>query len=314
VTIAPTRLTAAAGWHHRVLAPVAAGVLLALVAMSPTVARADGDRDRLADVAWYHGLAAWIDIFDSQPWERPARVSRRLSGRGVRTVFVQTSNHRHPHPVHRPDALGRMLRSAHRHGMHVVAWYLPGFHDLERDWRRIKAAVNYESHRGHRFDGFALDIEATAVRDITVRNRRLLHLSERLGRLAGERYPLGAIIPDPVSQRYWPRFPYRAVRARYDAILPMAYWTSQESGETRVRRRTCRALRLIRARTRDHAVPIHVIGGIASHASPAEVRGFGRAAVACGATGASLYDAPITSARQWRHLTSMGRRQMRQIE
>jgi 2-keto-3-deoxy-6-phosphogluconate aldolase len=50
-----------------------------------------------------------------------------------------------------------------------------------------------------------------------------------------------------------------------------------------------------------------MIGGIASHASTAEVRGFVRAAVACRATGASLYDAPITSAEQWRQLRPLRR-------
>ena len=292
-----------------------AGVALAVLATWPTAARgAAGPDHARASGSPHHGLAAWIDIFDAGPWERPAQTARRLARRGVATVFVQTSNHRHPRALHRPRALGGMLRSAHRHGMQVVAWYLPGFHDPQRDWRRIRAAVTHESRAGDRFDGFALDIEATEVRDIAVRNRRMLRLSSRLRRLAGDGYLLGAIIRDPVSQRYWPRFPYRAVRETYDAILPMSYWTGHAIGETRVRQRTCRTLRLIRARTRDCAVPIHVIGGIASHASPAEVHGFARAAVACRATGASLYDAPITSARQWRHLTRMGQLQTHQIE
>jgi hypothetical protein len=281
-------------------------VLLSLAATGPTTARGAAGRDA-ANVSAYQGLAAWIDIFDAAPWQRPARYVRRLARRGVGTVFVQTSNHRHPHDLHRPAALGRMLRSAHRHGVQVVAWYLPGFDDPRRDWRRVKAAVGYEAARGDRFDGFALDIEATAVRDIAVRNRRMLRLSTRLRRFAGERYPLGAIIPDPVSQRYWPRFPHRAVGALYDAILPMSYWTGQVAGEDRVRGRTCRTLRLIRSRTRDRGASIHMIGGIASHASTAEVRGFVRAAVACRATGASLYDAPITSAEQWRQLRPLRR-------
>jgi hypothetical protein len=279
-------------------------LLLASLAGWPAAARGD---HRPAGADSYHGLAAWIDLFDSGPWDRPGPTVRRLARRGVTTVFVQTSNYRQPRRLHRPGALGRMLHSAHRHGMHVVAWYLPGFAEPEHDWRRIEAAVNHRSARGERFDGFALDIEATAVRDIAVRNRRMLRLSERLRRLVDGRHPLGAIIPDPVSQRYWPGFPYRAVRALYDAILPMAYWTGQASGEARVRGRTCRALRLIRARTRDPAVPIHVVGGIAGDATAAEVRGFVRGAAACRAAGASLYDAPITSAKQWRHLAQFGR-------
>jgi hypothetical protein len=285
-----------------------AGVLLALAATWPAAARGAAGREvPSTNVSAYRGVAAWIDIFDAAPWERPAHYVRRLTRHGVGTLFVQTSNHRHPRDLHRPAALGSMLRSAHHHGMQVVAWYLPGFDDPRRDWRRVRAAVGYQTASGDRFDGFALDIEATQVRDIAVRNRRMLRLSNRLRRFAGERYALGAIIPDPVSQRYWPRFPYRAVGELYDAILPMSYWTGHTAGEARVRRRTCRTLRLIRSRTRDRGASIHLIGGIASHASAAEVRGFVRAAIACRATGASLYDAPITSAEQWQHLRPLGR-------
>jgi len=278
---------------------------IVVVASAPAVAHGSatpGDASRSA-VAPYRGLAAWIDIYDAGPWARPAETMRALARRGVTTVFAQTSNYRQPHALHRPAALARIVRSAHRHQMQVIAWYLPGFEDVRRDWRRVEAAVTYETEGGHRFDGFALDIEATAVRDIATRNRRMLRLSSRLRRLAGERFPLGAIIPDPVSQRYWPGFPYAQVRAWYDVLLPMAYWTFHRWGAAQVSRYTRDALRLIRSRTGDRSVPVHVVGGIAGHASAAEVGGFARAAVAFGAAGASLYDAPITSAAQWERLS-----------
>jgi hypothetical protein len=246
-------------------------------------------------------------MFDAGPWERPARYVRRLTRHGVGAVFVQTSNYRHPHDVHRPEALGRMLGSAHRHGMQVVAWYLPGFDDPRRDWRRIAAAVGYQAASGDRFDGFALDIEATAVRDITVRNRRMLRLSNRVRRFAGEPYPLGAIIPDPVSQRCWPRFPYRAVAARYDAILPARpRWRCRRSCGSRRRGRSCGC-----GSTAASGTYARVRGSLPrrlrSSTTPADVRGFVRATVACRAAGASLYDAPITSAEQWRQLRLLGR-------
>jgi hypothetical protein len=291
-------------------APTAAvtAVLVVLLAAWPAGALGGPRRGHdPAAIAPFRGLAAWIDIYDSGPWRRPARVVHSMARRGVATVFVQTSNHRRRRALHRPAKLARMLSAARRHEMQVIAWYLPGFDNPRRDWRRVKAAVTHETDAGHRFDGFALDIEATAVRNIAVRNRRMLRLSGRLRRLVGDEYPLGAITPDPVSQRYWPGFPYRQVRHHYDAILPMSYWTFGTRGPARVHRRTCRALRVIRARTGDRSAPIHVIGGIAGHASSAEVRGFARAALGCGAVGASLYDAPITSARQWRELTRIDR-------
>jgi hypothetical protein len=140
------------------------------------------------------------------------------------------------------------------------------------------------------------------VRDIGLRNRRLLELSRRLRALVGDDAGLGAIVPDPVTQRYWPRFPYRRVRALYDAFLPMSYWTYRVRGSGAVYRYTRETLRLLRARTGDPALPIHPIGGIADRASVAEVRSFAQAAADFGAAGASLYDAPITSSAQWREL------------
>ena len=275
----------------------------AVVAAAPAVAHGSASPRDASAVAPYQGLAAWIDIYDAGPWARPAETVNALARRGVSTVFVQTSNYHRPTAVHRPAALARIVRTAHRRDMRVIGWYLPGFANVRRDWRRVKAAVSYEAESGHRLDGFALDIEATAVPDVATRNRRMLRLSSRLRRLAGERYPLGAIIPDPVTQRYWPRFPYEQVRAWYDVLLPMAYWTPHRRGAAQVSRYTRDALRLIRARTGDRSVPVHVIGGIAGDASAAEVGGFARAAVAFGAAGASLYDAPITSAAQWRRLS-----------
>lgn len=284
-----------------------AAVVLALGAAALAAASAKGRDNATAEgrdyaAAAYRGLAAWVDVYDHGPWERPERTVRRMARRGVGTLFLQTSSYRLPGPLHRPAALTRLLAAAERHGIRTVAWYLPGLADPGRDWRRVRAAVTHVTAAGHRFDGFAMDIEATVVRDIRLRNRRMLELSRRLRRFVGPDASLGAIIPDPVTQRYWPRFPYRRVRAHYDAFLPMSYWTFRVRGAGPVYRYTRATLRLIRARTGDPSVPIHPIGGLANRASVAEVCGFARAALDSGAAGASLYDAPITSPAQWRQL------------
>jgi hypothetical protein len=283
----------------RAKALLIAAVVVVLAAAAPSPAAADG-RDYAA--AAYGGLASWIDAYDRGPWDQPERTVARLARRGVATLFVQTSNYRLPGPIHRPAALARLLAAAEAHGIQTVAWYLPGLDNPWRDWRRVEAAVTHVTPEGHSFDGFALDIEATAVRDIGLRNRRVLELSRRLRALVGEGASVGAIVPDPVTQRYWPRFPYRRVRALYDAFLPMSYWTYRVRGSGAVYRYTRETLRLLRARTGDPSVPIHPIGGIANRASIAEVRSFAQAAADFGAAGASLYDAPITSAAQWREL------------
>ena len=287
------RLRARRSWRSGL---VFALVACAALATAPTASASSASRDA------YRGLAAWIDMFDARPWDEPERTIGDLARREVTTVFVQTSNYRHRHDIHRRAALARLLAAAHAEGMAVVGWYLPGFTDPRRDWRRVEAAVSHVSELGDRFDGFALDIEATAVKSIAVRNRRLLALAGRLRSLVGSDYALGAIVPDPVTQRYWPRFPWRQVGERFDAVLPMSYWTAAVSGEARAYRHTRAALRALRTVIPDPAKPLHPIGGIASDASVREVRGFARAAIESGAAGASLYDAPITRPAQWRRL------------
>ena len=255
-----------------------------------------------SELETYGGLASWVDMYDKGPWKNPERTARRMAARGTATLFLQTSNYRKKSDIYRPSAMSRLLEAAHANGMKVVAWYLPSYAHPRRDWRRTKAAVTFVSGNGQFFDGFAMDIEATVESTIAVRNQRAIALSDRLRAFVGDDYALGAIVPDPVTQRFWPNFPYKRLRARYDAFLPMAYWTFRTRGEWRVHRYVRDALAIIRAKTNDETVPVHVIGGIASDASAAEVRGFAKAAIKFAALGASLYDFPITSDSQWDQL------------
>lgn len=256
------------------------------------------EKDRLAA---YRGVAAWIDIYNRRPWRWPRHAVRRMSGRGVETLFLQTGNYSSRGAVHRPRAVARFIAAAHRRGMRVVAWYLPGLRRMELDTRRTLAAVRFRGPHGERFDSFSLDIESPIVDSVARRNRRLLRLSDRLRREVGSSYPLGAIVPDWGSL-YWPNFPYRRVERRYDVFLPMAYFTFRAHGRARVNRYITRNIRTIRQKVSDREVPIHVIGGIAGYTTEGEMRGFVSSVRAHGALGASLYDYPITKQYEWREL------------
>ena len=71
-----------------------------------------------------------------------------------------------------------ILRRAHRHGVQVVAWYLPHFADVDRDLAHVRAMYEFRT-RGERFDGIALDVEWTNdVKDPTLRNRALIDLAD----------------------------------------------------------------------------------------------------------------------------------------
>lgn len=290
------------------------GAGLALVLAVPAVAfaikdsvepegRAPVERlELVAELGAYDNLATWVDMYDRGPWVHPERTARRMAARGTKTLFLETSNYKKKTAIYRPASTSRLIEAAHLNGLRVIAWYLPGYDNLARDWRRTRRAITYTSTNGQHFDGFAMDIEATVVRDISTRNRRMITLANRLRDFVGPDYTLGAIIPDPVSQRFWPNFPYRKVHARFDVFMPMAYWTYRTGGQSNVYNYTSAALNIIRSETRDASVPIHIIGGIASDAPTREVRGFARAARDYAAVGASLYDYPITTLRQWEQM------------
>jgi hypothetical protein len=255
----------------------------------------------------YAGLGTWLDIYATSSWAHPQREVAAMAGDGVRTLYLQTGNYVQRTDLVRRRTLGRFVDAAHAAGMRVVAWYLPSFAKPAQDARRALAAIRFRSAKGERFDSFALDIEASLVKPVSLRNRRLLDLSARLRAAVGHRYALGAIIPSPVGMRrhpaYWPRFPYRPLARSYNVFLPMAYATDAGiRGSTATRVYNAADVTVIRARTGKPHLPIHLIGGLASAMGAAEMSGFMQAVADCAPLGYSLYDFPITRPAAWKTL------------
>jgi hypothetical protein len=251
----------------------------------------------------YGGLGSWLDIFAGRPWSHPATVVASAKAHGVGTLYLQTSNYSQPTDIVRPTALGRFVEAAHAAGLKVVAWYLPSFANPVRDARRARAAIAFRSARGERFDGFALDIEASYVANVSLRNARLLALARLLRRTAPAPYPLGAIIPSPVGMRrhphYWPRFPYSQLASTFDALLPMAYFSYYANTPAAAYSYARDVILAIRSKTGRSDELIHVIGGSARVIPAATLAGFVRAVSDCGSQGISLYAFPQTSAPDW---------------
>jgi len=257
----------------------------------------------------YAGLGTWVDIYATSTWSHPKQAIAAMARVGVRTLYLQTGNYSQQADLVRPRTLGRFVDAAHAAGLRVVAWYLPSFLHPAQDYRRALAAIRFRSARGERFDGFALDIEASLVRDVRLRNQRLLRLSGRLRAATAPRYALGAIIPSPVGIRrhpaYWPGFPYQALARVYGVLLPMAYFTDAGiRGTERSRAYLAADVRIIRTRTGRPHVPIHLVGGIAGSMGAAETAGFMSAVADCAPLGYSLYEFPITSKATWEELRS----------
>lgn len=253
----------------------------------------------------YAGLGTWVDLYDVA-WRHPRTAVRRMSERGVDTLYLETSNFSRGSPFVFRDEVERFLDAAHRNGIAVVAWYLPGLRDVALDLRRSIAAVRLRTDRGNSFDSFALDIESDVVKREILRTKRLLRLSARLRAEVGGGYSLGAIIPSPRRLRddvsYWPRFPYRRLAEVFDVFLPMTYFTFQVTGRDGARWYTVGNIDIIRRETGDPSVPIHVIGGIGGDATRAETAGFVDAVHERRVIGGSYYTFPLTSEDDWSKL------------
>jgi hypothetical protein len=277
----------------------ACAVMLLLTAAAPSAATA-----RSLDA--YKGLGTWIDIYDPGLWDDPAGTVAEAAAHHVRTLYVETANYHAPAPVFRPADLGALIEAAHARKMKVVAWYLPGFADLTKDYGRSMAAIDFRSPNGQRFDSFCLDIEASIVKNVATRTQRLLTLSARLRKAVGGKYTLSACIPSPVGMRihntFWPGFPYKQLLRYYDVIVPMGYHTYHGHGYSHAYRETGENIEIVRAETGNPKVPIHLIGGAADIAPAREVQGFVRAVREHGIIGAGYYDMGTTSAADWKQL------------
>ena len=259
-------------------------------------------RDRTA----YAGLGAWVDGFDFGPAYQAngaappigPSVVDDMAAHGVKTLFLQAAREdtRSPGGLVDGPLVGAMLERAHAAGLKVVAWYLPRFRDPAADLRNVLGLARFEV-LGHRFDGVAIDIEATDdVTDVAVRNQRLLDLSRAVRAELGTDV-LGAIVLPPVltevvNQQFWPEFPYRELSPLYDVWLPMSYWTfrTQSSGYKDGFTYNEESTRRLRA---DLGIPnavVHGIGGIGDATTVEDLDRFTQSLVATGAIGGSIYD------------------------
>ena len=288
----------------------ALAIALSLVGASRAPAARGQGTQPPRDVSAYQGLGSWIDIFAGSVWTHPEATIAGLDTHGAGTLYLQTSNYSQPAALMHTAALARFVTAAHAAGLSVVAWYLPSLADPQRDYQRALAAIRFHTRAGDAFDSFALDIEASVVHDVSLRNARLLTLSRRLRAAAGPDYPLGAIIPSPVGMQrhptYWPGFPYAPLAQTFDVFLPMAYFTYYTRSSSGVYAYTRGVVRQIRARTARPDLPIHVIGGLAGGLGAPALAGFVRALTDCGVAGASLYEYPQTTAGQWARLSALG--------
>jgi hypothetical protein len=171
--------------------------------------------------------------------------------------------------------------------------------------------MHFVTPEGAGFQGFALDIEAPDVKNPVVRNARVLALSRQLRAAAGPDLGLGAIIPSPrgmeIRPAYWPGFPYAQLAGLYDAFLPMTYFTGTVKGPDAVYGYLARSLAILRVKTQNPDLPIHMIAGVADRATLPEVQAFAQlVADDTQISGWSLYDFFTMRPAEWRVLAGLG--------
>jgi hypothetical protein len=185
-----------------------------------TAATVSAPAARQADDSVFGGLGTWVDIYDGPIFAAPEKTAARIAARGVRTVWVETSNDRAPLDVMRPAQLGRLVDALHAQGVEVVAWYLPGHVNPALDVRRSLAMLTFRTATGQAFDGIALDVESTRLKNVGLRSRRAVALAREVRQEAGDT-PLAIIPFNPrgLERRptTWPRFPWADLAAASDA-------------------------------------------------------------------------------------------------
>jgi hypothetical protein len=257
----------------------------------------------------FAGLGTWVDIYSTAAWADPEAAVATMAANGVHTLYLETGNYSHAADVFRPALAGRFIDAAHAAGMKVVAWYLPAFLNVKHDTHKALGAIRFHSATGQRFDGFALDIEATVVKSLALRDHRLITLSARLHHAVRPKYPLGAITPSPVgmSPYFWPNIPYSSLTRYYKAFLPMAYSTLRGiHSRTGTANFLASTVSEIRTASGDPTFPIHLIGGLSGYMGPRETTGFLRALAQAKPAGYSVYAFDQTTPALWRALARHG--------
>ena len=285
------------------------GVVLVLLSVAFACTAASAPAAGAGDAAVFGGLGTWTDIYDGRVYAAPEATAARVAARGVRTVWVETANYRASVDVVQPARLGRFVEALHANGVQVVAWYLPGHLNHGLDIRRARAMLSFRTPNGEGFDGIALNIEGTKLRNVALRSKRAVDLTRRIRREVGE-MPLAIVPFNPrgLERRptTWPRFPWAELAQNADAFAPMIYTGGAYKGFDATYGYVTRAIRLLRMHTANPDVPIHVAGGVADRMGREEFEGFAAAVADDGGTiGVSLYDWETTPSSAWRFLSAL---------
>jgi len=265
---------------------------------------------RLPDLTIFKGLGTWVDLFDygTSSGLDPSTAVPAMKAHGVRTIYIETARWNSSSAFNFPAAIGDWVEGAHANGLKIVGWYLPIYGSYyNADLSRTIAIATYRSPHGQGFDGLGIDIESKTSSQ--PRDQWFADIASHLARVrtgVTAAFPIGAITYPPLvmdlNPSAWNAFPWSAVGAQANIVLPMGYWSARTDCSTNPQHCAYGYTvgNINEARTRTSGLPVHIIGGIANQVSSQEVSDFIRGAHDAKAYGASLYDyLTTTNASFW---------------
>jgi Repeat of unknown function (DUF346) len=177
----------------------------------------------------FRRLSTWVDVFDYATLDPETAIADMVT-HDVRTLFLATARFTSTDDFHDAAEAGAWLDAAHDAGIRVVGWYLPAYGDMDRDVRRTVAIATFTSPGGQRFDAVGVDIERLDEVTRAQFNARLVdHLAQVR---AATDTMTAAIVPSPFATdpgNNWEGFPWAAVGARSDVVVPMALWSFRDA-------------------------------------------------------------------------------------
>jgi hypothetical protein len=167
------------------------------------------------------GTGMWIYEWDKSDGGNAGAVVARARRAGLTHLFVRTGS---SHDGYTGTEVLRTLLPATAHtNVRIVAWDFPELkHPYGDAYRLARAAWAGWNTSSPHVAAVAPDIETPAEGTHTSSRRVTQYLTE-LRKLLPANVAILTTVPWPSSQRVG-IYPYSAVAARSDAILPMAYW------------------------------------------------------------------------------------------
>jgi hypothetical protein len=263
---------------------------------------------RIAHDHVFRQLGTWVDVFDYATLD-PATAVPAMRTRGVRVLFLSTGRFNGPSDFFDATEAGQWLDLAHQNGIQVVGWYVPAYGDMARDVRRTVAIGNFVSPGGQRFDAIGVDIER--LDEVTLAEFNQLSVTH-LGQVRAQtNLPIAAIVPSPFTTdpgNNWAGFPWAAIGARSDVVVPMALWSFRANPDGSAftpDQVYAWVLDQVRRARSLSGRPVAVEGGVddppteRTPVTAARVDRFVDAAIDGGAVGGSHYDYFTTPAALW---------------